>query len=99
LKNASGTGLYTTKDSLSKKMMGQGGLGENSSAYEVLMGNNSSFQEGDSTYAKNMNQTSGAHNYHTNKPGVDVSFDSSSNHGGFSQAGTPISYIIKMGPH
>ena len=39
----SGTGLYATKDSHSKKMMGGGGLGENSSAFEVLVGSNSSF--------------------------------------------------------
>lgn len=84
MKNASGSGLYNTKDSNSKKMMGQGGLGENSSAFEVLIGSNSSFQEADSTYLKNINHTGGVHNYHTNKAGVDVSFDSSSNHGGFS---------------
>jgi len=46
-----------------------------------------------------MNHTGGVHNYHTNKPGVDVSFDSSSNHGGFSQAGTPMSYKVKLAPH
>jgi len=43
MKNSSGTGLYNTKDSNSKKMMGQGGHGENSSAFEVLIGSNSSF--------------------------------------------------------
>lgn len=38
-----------------------------------------------------------ASNYQSNKNGVDVSFDSSSNHGGFSQAGTPMSYKVKLG--
>jgi hypothetical protein len=37
-------------------------------------------------------------NYQSNKNGVDVSFESSSNHGGFSQAGTPMSYkVTKLG--
>lgn len=65
--------------------MGDGGL-------EILVGQNSSFQE-DSTYLKNMANS----NYQSNKNGgIDVSFDSSSNHGGFSQAGTPMSYKVKM---
>jgi hypothetical protein len=62
------------------------------SGYEVLIGNNSSFQE-DSTYLKNI----AGSNYQSNKNG-DMSFESSSNRGGnFSQAGTPMSYNkIKM---
>jgi hypothetical protein len=57
------------------------------SGYEVLIGNNSSFQE-DSTYLKNV----AGSNYQSNKNG-DMSFESTSNRGGnFSQTGTPMSY-------
>lgn len=66
--------------------------------FEVLIGQNSSFQE-ESSYLKNMAGT----NYQSHKNGgatgpaggVDVSFDSSSNQG-FSQAGTPMSYKVKL---
>lgn len=61
--------------------------------FEVLIGQNQSFQE-ESSYLKNM----AGSNYQSNKnggAGVDVSFDSSSNQG-FSQAGTPMSYKLKL---
>jgi hypothetical protein len=62
--------------------------------FEVLVGSNSSFQE-ESMYLKNM----AGSNYQSHKNGgVDVSFDSSSNQG-FSQAGTPISYKVKLSQH